>query len=209
MLTESATYDELFNAMKEAREYGFSSINNPKVRRAFRLGATEVFHRVRTPQSKHCVLYQFNSSHGKGKVFRTFLVLQGREGDSFAGGIQNGEIIEIIHSHAIRRYIERRRFKGSLEKAQHKIVKELLIHYMEADGTTPTDYIYFDGGVFLCTRDEHIIHLRTFIMNRQCSPVQRIKSLQSEKKTKELINQIISEHENEITHGYAGDEIPM
>ena len=89
--------------------------------------------------------------------------------------------ILVIHSHAINRYIERRKFDGTIEQAQHKLLDELEIHKSVKDGTDGTQYIYFDGGIFICTVVDRVFHMRTFIMNRQCSPMQRMKSLQSEK----------------------------
>lgn len=184
MLTENSTYEELQPAMREARLYGDISMRSEKVRKAIKKGAKQVFHRVRTPQSKQPVLYVYSDICGEWS-YRTFLVLKGKEGEGFAVGMDNGSFFEIIHSHAVNRYIERRRFKGTLEEAQHKIVTDLIVHWVEADDTSKTDYVYFDGGVFLCTHEERIIHLRTFIMNRQCHPVQRMKSLRSEKNTKQ------------------------
>ena len=61
-----------------------------------------------------------------------------------------------------------------------------MINDVQKDGTDETMYIHFDGGIFLCTISDRVLHLRTFIMNRQCSPIQRMKSLTSEKNTKKM-----------------------
>lgn len=185
-MNEFASYSELEAALKVAREYGNKSIYCDRVRKAFKNGRCIVYHRVKTPApEKHPVLYTFAVTQ-KGLFFRTFLILEGREGDSFAGRVADEPLFYIVHSHAVNRYIERHQFKGTLEQAQHKILNGLLINDVQSDATDGTKYIHFDGGLFLCTENDHVIHLRTFIMNRQCSPMQRMKSLTSEKNTEKL-----------------------
>ncbi len=188
MLSEWATYDELNKALLEARMYGFFSINSKQVRKEFKKGAKKVFHRVNTPKHRLPVLYMFINE--TGGPFATNLVLQGSEGESFAVCLTFSEQILVIHSHAINRYIERRKFDGTIEQAQRKLLDELEIHKSVKDSTDETQYIYFDGGIFLCQVVDRVFRLRTFIMNRQCSPMQRMKSLQSEKELEQIKREI-------------------
>lgn len=173
--------------MHKARKYGFDSSNSDVVQRALKAGKREVFHRVNTAGDKIPVLYIF-SRINKAQAFRTFLVIKTKQGDSFCGGVSNMGFFEMIHAHAIKRYMERRKFTGTLEQAQNKILSELFANWAEPDRTDGTIYIYYDGGIFLCTWEEEqrVLHLRTFIMNRQCSPMQRMMSLKSEKGVNEF-----------------------
>lgn len=184
MLTEWSTYDELHTALHEAQMYGFDSRRNQAVQRALRLGALYVFHRAKTPKSKVPALYWFEG--GKNNIFFTFIVLQGSEGESFAiettKDSKHG--IVVIHSHAINRYRERRKLQGALEVVQKKVLSELVIFSPVND--SDTSYVSFDGGVFLCNRNDRILHLRTWISDRQCKPNQRLWSRKSEREIEEL-----------------------
>ena len=132
------------------------------------------------------VLYIFAPDGHGGVLYRTFLILKGKDGDSFCASVDQSGIFQVIHGHAIRRYMERRKFQGTLEQAQNRIMSELFINGVEKDLTDETRYIYFDGGLFLCTYDDGVMHLRTYITNRQCSPMQRMMSFRSQKQANEL-----------------------
>lgn len=185
-MNEFATHEQLDTALNVAVEYGHKSIRSPRVLKAFKLGKPIIYHRVNTPApQRYPVLYSFACVRGR-LFFRTFLVLEGSEGDSFAGRVADESLFYVLHSHAINRYVERHRFGGTLEEAQRTILNGLMINDVQKDGTDETMYIHFDGGIFLCTISDRVLHLRTFIMNRQCSPIQRMKSLTSEKNTKKM-----------------------
>ena len=189
-MNEFATYDELESAHKVALEYGHKSIRSPRTLKAFKQGRPIVYHRVNTPApEKYPVFYCFACVRGR-ILFRTFLVLEGSEGESFAGRIADEPLFYVLHSHAVNRYIERHRFDGTLEEAQRTILNGLMINDVQTDETDETRYIHFDGGLFLCTYSDRVLHLRTFIMNRQCSPMQRMKSLTSEKNTEMMKREI-------------------
>ena len=98
-------------------------------------------------------------------------------------------LLERIEVH-IATCIERHHFDGTLEEAQRKILDGLMINDVQSDATDGTKYIHFDGGLFLCTESDRVMHLRTFIMNRQCTPMQRMKSLASEKNVERLKREI-------------------
>lgn len=189
-MNEFASYNDLEEALKVARDYGHRSICSDRVRKAFKSGRHIVYHRVNTPApEKIPVLYSFAAAR-TGLFFRTFLVLEGTEGDSFAGRVADETLFYVLHSHAVNRYIERHHFDGTLEEAQRKILDGLMINDVQSDATDGTKYIHFDGGLFLCTENDRVMHLRTFIMNRQCTPMQRMKSLASEKNVERLKREI-------------------
>ena len=180
MLTENETYETYDKILRTARSYGADCRKSSIVQKAFKDKKRNVFfRRVNLPVSKQPVIYQYHRN-GKSLPYRTFLVVEGSEGESFVGSVFDGKYYEVIHSHAINRYIERRGFNGTLNEAQINIFEGLNYYYVTNDYTDDTDYIYFDGGVFLCNMKDNVIHLRTFIMNRQCYPNQRILSLESE-----------------------------
>ena len=190
-MNEFAPYDQLLRALKTAFEYGDTTIRADRIRKAYKSGRRTIWHRVNTPApNKVPVLYNFVFTP-KGYFFCTFIILDGSEGESFAGYVKSekeGDKIFVIHSHAIRRFVERSRFGGSIEQAQLHVLDGLHVNDVQHDPTDNSSYIYLDGGIFLChpaKDDNRILHLGTFIMNRQCSPVQRMKSLTSEQCTKE------------------------
>lgn len=187
-MKDNATFEQLEPVMREAVAYGHRSIMSDKVRKQVKLGHHLVEHRVNTPKDygHNRVLYIYAFAL-KRACFRTFLLLEGKEGDSYAGAVFNAENkvdFYIVHGHAIRRYMERRKFTGTLQEAELKVLNGLMVSDVQKDSTDNTMYLYFDGGVFLCTNDDRVLHLRTFIMNRQCSTMQRMKSLKSENETK-------------------------
>ena len=200
MLKEYATYEELKDAQKEVREYGRSGYNNPRIMREFRHGKRVVWYRTRTPQNKYPALYYYT----KGAAFNAFLgfgpkdwthlgylILEGTHKgqpcESYCGSFNEG-YIAVVRGHAIYRYIERRHFDGSFDEAQKKILADMAFFDVKNDPTT--SYIYYDGGVFLCDYTDGVLHIGTFVMNSKLYPVQRMKSLQSEKAIEELKKEI-------------------
>lgn len=189
-MNELATYEQLYRALVIAFEYGKVTVRSERIRKAYKSGKRTVWHRVNTPApDKVPVLYNFVFTP-KGFYFCTFIVLDSKDGESFAVYVQSkkeGDKIFIIHAHAIRRFVERSRFDGSIERARLYILDGLHVNDVQHDPTDNSSYIYLDGGIFLCypaKDDNRILHLGTFIMNRQCSPVQRMKSLTSEQYTR-------------------------
>ena len=182
-LTEKSSYDELHAALQAAMDYSRYNANSQAVRRAYKLGKQKVWVRVNTPE-KIPVLY-LHRFFPKGIGTRTFLVVQGSEGDSYVSLEVNqherNPHLTILRAHAINRYIERRQFQGSIEEATRTLINGLGVNDTERDSFGTTYYTYFDGGTFLCTFADNVFTFQTFIMNRQCGPEQRLRSLQSEK----------------------------
>ena len=184
--SENESYQYYTAAMKVARDYGYYASHANDVIRARRWGQKQVFKYVNTPNPyKIPVLYIFDFST-KQWVYRTFLITVGENLENgFVGGVREDSFFEVVHSHAINRYIERSHFKGTREEACHQILTGLTLHSVAPEEIGNGGYIYFDGGVFITTWKDRVMHLRTFIMNRQCYPNQRLKSLKSEREVKE------------------------
>lgn len=194
MMSEYISYEELQAATQSVIDYSVPSMNSPKVIKATKHVGDVYWRRVNTPE-KYPVLYKYimtsETLYGLG-----FLILDGTEGESFAvrtNTIDNTPFEYIVlHSHAINRWMERKKFTGTLEEAKRKILTGLIVGDIQPDGTDDTWYHYFDGGVFICNyTDPRIMHLRTYILNRQCSPLQRMKSLQSEKELVEYYKKVM------------------
>lgn len=185
--TENTDFETLNKAYLSAAEYGHRSMSSSKITRMFKKGARYVFHRVNTPDGIP-VIYIFYA--GKAS-YNIILVLRGREGESYAKFMANENdgksAIEIIYSHAINRYIERHGFNGSKEECLKHIMLGTEVQCMCNDKITDERKIYFDGGCFLGCQNGNIIRMRTFIMNRQMYPGQRMDSLKSEKRTDYLL----------------------
>lgn len=197
MLTEWSTYDELKPALREARDYGETSRRNQKVQRLLRLGASDVYHRVHTPKSKIHVLYRFVND--RAGTWFSFLVLQGSEGESFAASVitDNDTGIIVIHSHAVNRYMERSSFNGTIEEAQRMIISVIMITCPSKD--SDTYYIPFCDGVFLCQEKDHVLHVRTYVNDRQLKPNQRLWKRKSQNDTIDKLEQLVKEMEKHIT----------
>lgn len=209
LLSEYAHYDELLEGLQAVNIYGTDRwqavekyIKDSK-KRKFDLWQT-----VWTPGERSFPgLYVYQFDHGNANL-RVYLCLEGKDGDSYAmvqypepdgdvtkltkpkcvvtdPSLRNEEdfIIEVLHGHAIRRYIERHGWSQGYHAAQKHIFEGIRGQSLQPDPTDDTYYCYFDGGVLLGKPADggRVIHLRTFIMNSQCFPVQRMKSLQSEK----------------------------
>lgn len=182
MLTENETYETYDEVMRMARDYGASCAKSAPVRKAFRNKKRDTFfRRVNIPVSKHPVIYEYKRGADGNLPYRTFLVVEGSEGESFVASTARGNMYQVMHSHAINRYMQRSRFEGTFDEARLKIMDYLHYYYISKDYTDDTKYVYFDGGMFICTVDGNIMHFRTFIMNRQCHLNQRMLSLESEK----------------------------
>ena len=184
-LTENTGFEELKRAFLNAVEYGKRSANSPKIMRIFRKGGNHVFHRVNTPDGIP-VVYVFHVN-GKRMVYDVLLVLQGSEGETFADYYFPTNEIVMIHSHAINRYMERHGFQGSVGECQKHIILNTEMQSIVCDEITDERKIYFDGGCFLGYQDGNIYHMKTFVMNRQLYPNQRMESLKSEKRKDALL----------------------
>lgn len=187
MLTEWSKYEDLEAAVKKARNYGDITRRNQKVQRQLRLGVHDVYHRVRTPKDKIPVFYWFVND--PNNTWFSFVVLQGSEGESFAAKVitDSDTGIIVVHSHAINRYMERSTFKGTLEKAQLLILLGMMIACPSKD--SDTYYIPFVDGVFLCQEKDRVLHVRTYVNDRQLKPNQRLWKRKSINDTTEQLNQ--------------------
>ena len=188
MFTEQTPYNVLRKAYLEAKEYAFRVVDNkPEIRRKT-LKKKPFFYRTRTPYGKYDILCLFKPESKKDVTWHALLVLKGKEGEaySFPGKFETGEkettgfYPTIIHSHAINRYIERSHFKGTrLDAVKHLALS--LESYMVPDYVGYDMYYYYEGGCFICEFIDNVLHYKTFIMNRQMYPNQRMLSLRAEK----------------------------
>lgn len=182
-LTEYSSRKDLLEALKKVANYSSQSIeNDKKLRRCIRMGKALCSKRVRTPEklSALYLVYCDKKIKSIGRFVQSTLLIPGKEGMSMV--FEFGNFLAVIHGHAIKRYMERSTFSGTFEQCQEKLIVDLGNYsYSEKDRTDEdTYYVYFDGGIFLCKVIDEVFHLRTFIMNRQCYPVQRMMSLSSE-----------------------------
>ena len=192
-MNENSTYQELMPAMQAVIEYGSKNVNSDRVRRAVKRGQRRIVCRVNTPD-KHRAMYIHYVFPGNGIATRPFLIVNGAEGEGKLTVSKDPDAkriyLTMIHSHAINRYIERRQFKGTVEEATQRILDGIAVNTSAVDELNKTDYLYFDGGTFLCNLKDGVQHIRTFVMNRQLYPNQRFKSLKSEKETEQLKREI-------------------
>lgn len=180
IITENTPYDELIQAFDEVKEYGKITLNQPKIQKAIGIGKV-VIHRVKTAGNKIPAIYVAPSLTGKYS-YQSCISIKCKDGDGLcftAINLDMQRMILILHAHAIDRFFERHGYKGTRDN----FIKEFLLRwslYNQADYTETSAYIYFNGGVFITERKGGIMHLRTFVMNRQLYADQRLLSLKSE-----------------------------
>ena len=188
-MNENSPFQVLLPAMQSALEYSNRNVQCDKVRKAAKAGKKRVVCRVNTPD-KVAAMYIHDIFPKYTIGTRTFLVVDGAEGFGFVSASREATTgkfyLSVLHSHAINRYIERRRYTGTLEQAQIHIINGIMVNASAEDQLNETQYLYFDGGAFLCNIKDGIQHIRTFVMNRQLHPNQRMKSLTSEKETEKM-----------------------
>lgn len=180
-------------------DYADNSKRNQQVQRALRRGKKEIVRRVHTPKHKHTALYNYFK---EGKEIRQsfHLVLRGSEGDSFATlSIYKDADYDIIvlHSHAIKRYMQRTHYKDSLEKAQLMLISTIAL--FKAVHDSDTYYSTFFQGVFLGNVVDRVLHLRTFITSEQCHTNQKLwrnKSANTVNELRKHLEELTKEMEN-------------
>lgn len=188
MLTEWATYDELMPQLLEVKSYADSTLNNNEVKRQLRMKYSLFIKRVNTAKSKVPAAYIYINTPRHFEFF-SFVVLVGSEGDSYATTYHHETCkIIVIHSHAIKRYIERTNYQGTLEQATGKLM--LAMGTSKATHDSDTTYLYFDDGIFICNTKDQVLHVRTFITNEQCHANQRLWSRKSEMQSEQIIKTI-------------------
>lgn len=189
-MNENSPFDVLLPAVQEVTEYAKYNINCDAVRRAAKLGKRRLVCHANTAERKIPAMYVHYIYPKKGIFTRAFVVVDGSEGLSYVTASRlpdaNKVILSVVHSHAINRFVERRQYKGTIDEATQYILDGIMANSSAEDTLNQTHYIYFDGGAFLCNLKDGIQHIRTFVMNRQLYPYQRIKSLESEKETEKM-----------------------
>lgn len=103
-------------------------------------------------------------------------------GDSKDGAVlsRGGRFFIAIHPHAIDRFIARHRFKGTFQEAEEYILQNYKQVSYKIDMTTSEIICPFDSGAFLGKEDEEgIVHLKTFVMNRQLFLNQRLDEVKA------------------------------
>ena len=204
MLNENSPKKDLLEVAKAVVWYCESNQRSKEYRKAVKQGKSEFELRVNTPE-KYPALYIYHI--GRLMVhYQPILLLEGSEGESYCllsspirrkGGYWYDESLIVLHGHAINRYIERRKFDGTYEQARRGILNHLCVMSVYPDSMDETFYLNYDGGSFLCNKVEGVLHLRTYIVNRQHYPEQRLRSMQSEEDTR-LFRQELEEQESEI-----------
>lgn len=191
-MNENSPFYELLPAMQSAIEYSSRNVLCQAVRKAAKLGKKRVICRVNTPD-KVPAMYIHDIFPKMVIGTRTFIMVDGAEGYGLVTASKNPDTgkmyLSVLHSHAINRYIERRHYTGTVEEAQLHIINGIMVNVSAEDLLNETQYLYFDGGTFLCNLKDGIHHIRTFVMNRQLYPAQRMRSLKSEKETDTLKRQ--------------------
>jgi hypothetical protein len=192
-MNENSTFQDLLPAVQAVIGYGERNVNSDRVKRAVKMGKRRVVCRVNTPD-KTPAMYIHYIFPKKGILTRPFVIVDGAEGEAFVTASKDPDtgkfFLTVIHSHAINRYIERRQFHGTLAEAQQRIIDGIAVNTSAEDKLNETGYLYFDGGTFLCNFKNGVQHIRTFVMNRQLYPAQRMKSLTSEKETAQLKREV-------------------
>ena len=191
-LTEKSKYEYLDKAWNLVREYGERAVNAQDVKRAFKNGAQTVYRRVNTPE-KLPALYVIVKGRKQG-LFMPFLIVEGSEGSSFVIKEKMNDgydyRLTVIHSHAIKRYVERHGWDGDIVDCENYLLDHMVITSRHEDTITHELLVYFDGGVFLGCVKDNICHLNTYVANQHLYPNQRLKSRQLQESIEELMSSV-------------------
>lgn len=185
-LTEKSTYQDLLSAWKEVNDYGERAANAKAVKDALKK-SNVTYRRVNTP-AKHRAFYIIIKTK-KRMYHMPFLIVEGSEGDSFVA-LEDETVshcLTVLHSHAIRRYIERRGWKGTVEQCEEYLLDAMWVTARNRDKYTKEITVYFDEGIFLGCVKGNICHLNTYVANQHLYPYQRLKSRQLQESIEELI----------------------
>ena len=215
MLTENPTDKELKSVLFDADNYAWRIANNrPDVRRKIKKKGARFVHRSKLPDGQP--VYYVLGRDSRGVFAVPALIAPSHEPDSKAGAHYQTLITPtkrpiadkitrkitgaapsidwyIIRGHAIKRYIERHNHVHEDEITQQMVIEaenHLMLHF-NASFVEGNDYdneiiIYFDGGGFFGNIDDNLYFLRTFNMNRQLFPNQRMLTLSSENEVKKM-----------------------
>lgn len=215
MISENPTDKELKIVFDDVLRYGWCIANNsPDVRRRLKKKGVRFVHRAKTPDGQ--LAYYVFGRDSKGVFSVPSIVTPSREPDSDAKAQYNTIIVPtkipiadrytkkivnsspytdwyVIRGHAIKRYIERHNHvKEDLITPQMVTETEdhIMLHFnasfVENNDIDNEIIIYFDGGGFFGDYAKNVYYLRTFNMNRQLYPNQRMLTLSSENEVKKM-----------------------
>lgn len=190
-LSEKSSFEDLMAAWGLVNDYGEAASNAREVQRAFKKGAKVVFRRVNTPEKLHALYIIVK--YKRQVMYMPFLIVEGSEGRSFVARENNGkesDYLTVLHSHAVKRYIERHGFDGDLVDAENHILDGLWVSARNIDKYTKDMTVYFDDGMFLGSEKGGICHLNTYIANRQMYPNQRLQSRRLQDNIEELFKKL-------------------
>ena len=183
-LNEYSPREDLEAAIASAAAYVYKNQRSQKVLRAQRMKASMYVCVGNTPDK---VPVMYTHFFAKQRIIsRAFVIVDGSEGDSYVGEYTNG--LFVIHSHAIRRYIERSGYEGKPEKAIIDIINETMHVYTAHD--SDTYYVKYREGVFLCVVIDQVLHYRTWITDQQCHRNQLLFAKKSESEVKKFYENI-------------------
>lgn len=218
MLTEQPTDKELKSVLFDADNYAWRiAENRPDIRRRLKKKRVRFIHRAKLPSGQPVYYVLGRDSKGiygvptliapshepdskAGAHYHTLITPTKRPiADKFTGKITGASLYTdwyILRGHAIKRYIERHNHVHEDEITQQMVIDaedHMILHfnasYVEGNNYDNEIIIYFDGGGFFGNMDGSLYFLRTFNMNRQLFPNQRMLTLSSENEVKKMYEQ--------------------
>lgn len=187
-LTEKSPYKDLLAAWKDVNSYGHFASNERSTKKALKKKGTTLARLVNTPK-KNRALYIYARPEKK-VYFTSFLIVEGSEGDSFVTMEDDKQKMTVLHGHAIKRYIERHGYDGTLEQCQCYILNNTLLTTQSVDTITKEVVVYFDEGVFLGCVKDNVTHLNTYVPNNRLYTNQRLMSRRLQDMLDEIIKKI-------------------
>ena len=191
MLTENATINEIHNALSKAIATKPPRWLKDRKWRAALDGEKTVSYWQTIPKTDQVMMVTcFLKERNRGIA----LMAKGREGYGIIVPRKQNQAT-VITSHAIRRYFNRHEHIPE-EVCSHlndidptrvkEVMKEIILKQsgivITVKNKTETEEIcHYNGGIFLIEKCGDVAKFRTFIMNRQTYPNQRMMSLAGEK----------------------------
>lgn len=193
MLTENSTYKELYSVLREAMSIDLYRNKRFKGQRERAMLNGEDWMHFFAKIKGECVMYICDL---KNKRWRPVIYMDATEGLSFAWFGRNFNVI-LLRGHAIARYIQRKVYhnenmdvyEDDFFPAAFKVLYEIKTIEQSYDKIGEQLQVFFDDGAFLCSEQDKVITLGTYIPLSKMHPNQilamhKAKKMQDEERNK-------------------------
>ena len=178
----------ILTVCKSIEDYGEKALNAKDVRKAWKANKGKHIKYVNTPDG-YPSLFFFCRTNNTSYEWFSYGILDDYEGNAYCYMAHNHDL-NLLHSHAIRRYYQRHGFDGTYEECEKYVLQGLFLTFGDIDKITGEFLVYFDDGIFLGEKKDDIFHIKTYIKNTQCYQNQRLLSKNIEDMSKQCVDRM-------------------